>query len=223
LFVMPKGAVLAGVRIRVDHRRVSLPRYGHLAIHPYPAELIEDVAMRDGMVVHVRPIRPEDAEMEREFVSNLSEQSRYLRFFYRMHELTPAMLARFTQVDYDREMALVGIVDNSADPARKRIVGVARFIQNPDRESAEYAIVIADDWHGRGLGGVLMRRLADVARRKGLARFEGAVLRENTNMVKFVSALGFTVREDPADGEQLLTVLDLRAKPQATTPEPLPA
>jgi acetyltransferase len=179
--------------------------------------------MRDGTVVHVRPIRPEDAEMEREFVSDLSEQSRYLRFFYRMHELTPAMLARFTQVDYDREMALVGIVDNTADPARKRIVGVARFIQNPDLESAEYAIVVADDWHGRGLGGLLMRRLADVARRKGLARFDGAVLRENANMIKFVSALGFTVREDPADGEQLLTTLDLRAAPQAAAVEPAPA
>lgn len=211
LFATPKGAVLAGVRVVVDHRRAKLPGYGHMAIHPYPAELIEDVLLTDGTRLHLRPIRPEDAEMERRFVQGLSEQSRYFRFFYRMHELSPAMLARFTQVDYDREMALVAVADDPAEPGGTRIAGVARFIQNPDRESAEYAIVVADDWHGRGLGGLLMRRLADVGRRKGLERFEGAVLRENQSMVKFVSALGFEVREDPFDNEQYLTVLDLRA------------
>lgn len=223
LFATAKGAVLSGVRVVVDHRRAKLPRYAHMAIHPYPAELIEDVRLRDGTVVHVRPIRPEDAEMERRFVQGLSEQTRYFRFFYRMHELTPAMLARFTQVDYDREMALVGVVDEPDTPEGKRIVGVARFIQNPDRETAEYAIVVADDWHGRGLGALLMRRLADVARRKGLVRFEGAVLRENAAMVKFITALGFTVREDPADSDQYLTALDLQGAAPAAQPRPVPA
>jgi acetyltransferase len=215
LFATPKGAVLGGVRVVADHRRARRAGYAHMAIHPYPAELIEDVTLADGTPLHVRPIRPEDAEMERRFVQGLSEQSRYFRFFYRMHELSPAMLARFTQVDYDREMALVAVADDPDPEVGHRIVGVARFIQNPDLESAEYAVVVADDWHGRGLGGLLMRRLADVARRKGLSRLEGAVLRENTAMVKFVSALGFEVREDPFDGEQYLTVLDLHAAPKA--------
>jgi len=223
LFAAPKGAVLAGVRIVADHRRARLASYAHMAIHPYPAELVEDVTLRDGTLLHVRPIRPEDAEMERRFVTGLSEQTRYFRFFYRMHELTPAMLARFTQVDYDREMALVGIVDDPGEPGGRRIVGVARFIQNPDLESAEYAIVVADDWHGRGLGSTLMRRLADVARRKGLARLEGAVLRENTTMVKFVGALGFSVREDPFAGEQYHTVLDLNAPLPVPEPAGVPA
>jgi len=218
LFVAPKGALLAGARVVVDHRRAPLPRYAHMAIHPYPAELVEDAKARDGTLVHLRPIRPEDAEMERDFVNGLSDQSRYFRFFYRMHELTPAMLARFTQVDYDREIAMVAIVDDADSPHGRRIIGVARFVQNPDFESAEYAIVVGDDWQGKGVGALLMRRLIDVARRKGLARLEGAVLRENANMAKFVTALGFTVSEDPRDGEQVLTTLDLKALPRAAVP-----
>jgi acetyltransferase len=112
-------------------------------------------------------------------------------------------------VDYDREMAMVAIVDDAASPHARRIIGVARFVQNPDLTSAEYAIVVADEWQGKGVGGLLMRRLIDVARRKGLARLEGAVLRENSNMAKFVAALGFVLSEDPRDAEQLLTTLDL--------------
>jgi acetyltransferase len=215
LIVAPAGALVTGARVVVDHRRARMPRYGHMAIHPYPVELVEDATARDGSLVHLRPIRPEDAEMERDFVNALSERSRYLRFFYRMHELTPAMLARFTQVDYDREMAFVAIVDDDAAPHGRRIVGVARFVQSPDRESAEYAIVVADEWQGRGVGGLLMRRLIDVARRKGLAQLEGAVLRENVDMARFVQALGFTLSDDPHDSEQVLTTLDLKAHPRA--------
>jgi acetyltransferase len=218
LFVAPAGALLGGARVTVDHRRASMPRYGHMAIHPYPVELVEDTTARDGSLVHLRPIRPEDAEMERDFVNGLSERSRYLRFFYRMHELTPAMLARFTQVDYDREMAFVAVVDDAAAPHGRRIIGVARFVQNPDRESAEYAIVVADEWQGRGVGGLLMRRLIDVARRKGLAQLEGAVLRENVDMVKFVAALGFAVRDDPHDSEQVHTALDLKGTSRPARP-----
>ena len=104
-----EGTVIAGAHVAIDLRRrfVALG-YRHMAIHPYPIELVGDATLRDGTTLHVRPIRPEDAELERAFVNGLSEETRYFRFFYRLHELTPAMLARFTQVDYDREMALVG-------------------------------------------------------------------------------------------------------------------
>ena len=96
-------------------------RYGHLSIHPYPIEMVADVTLSDGTPLHVRPIRPEDAELERAFVHGLSEQTRYFRFFYQLHELTPAMLARFTQVDYDRELALVAVrrVGRRADDHRR--------------------------------------------------------------------------------------------------------
>jgi acetyltransferase len=144
--------------------------------------------------------------MERTFVNGLSEQTRYFRFFYQLHELTPAMLARFTQVDYDREMALVAVDAAGAAPA---IVGVARYIMSADRESAEFAVVVTDAWQGRGVARMLMERLIACAKTRGLQRLEGAVLRSNHNMLKFAEALGFATRDSPGDAEQASIVLDL--------------
>jgi len=155
----------------------------------------------------VRPIRPEDAELERAFVHGLSEQSRYFRFFYQLHELTPAMLARFTQIDYDREMALVAI-DESA--SARSIVGVARYIIIADREAAEFAVVTADAWQGRGVARLLMTRLVECARARGLKRLEGAVLRANSRMLKFMADFGSTTRDDPEDPEQMIVTIGLR-------------
>jgi acetyltransferase len=198
-------AQVRSARVVVEPKRKAAPGYRHMAIHPYPVELVGDVALREGTLVSVRPIRPEDAELEREFVHGLSERTRFLRFFYQLHELTPAMLARFTQVDYDRELALVALT--KSEPAR--FIGVARFIANPDHESAEFAVVVADDWQGRGVAGALMMRLIDAARRRGLVRLEGTVLRENQNMLRFAEALGFRMRDDPTDAEQVIVELAL--------------
>jgi acetyltransferase len=203
---VPGAAVIGGARIVVDpKRKFATGGYRHMAIHPYPIELSVDVSLRDGTRLHVRPIMPEDAELERAFVNGLSEQTRYFRFFYRLHELTPGMLARFTQVDYDREMALVAI-DGVESPS---IIGVARYILNPDQESAEYAVVIADTWHGRGVARALMERLIACAKTRGIQRLEGVVLRNNANMLRFVQGLGFVVHDDPDEPEQVNTVLDL--------------
>jgi acetyltransferase len=204
VLLYPQRAEVAGVRIAIDHRRRALAGYRHMAIHPYPAELVADVVARDGTPVHIRPIRPEDAELEKAFVDGLSEQTRYFRFFYRLTALTPAMLARFTQVDYDREMALVALVRDERGPGGESFVGVARFIGNADLESAEFAVVVGDAWQNRGIARILMERLIDVARRKGLKRLEGSVLRNNTNMIRFVTSLGFTVEDDPEDPEQVV-------------------
>jgi acetyltransferase len=204
------GAVIGGARVLIDpRRRFPATGYRHMAIHPYPIELVGDVTLRDGTVLHVRPIRPEDAELELAFVNGLSEQSRYYRFFYRLHELTPAMLARFTQVDYDREMALVAVDDGTPDRPMRSFAGVARYTANPDGESAEFAIVVGDAWQGRGVAGLLMLHLIDCARRRGLSRLEGAVLRANAKMRRFCEALGFVTHDDPNEPEQVMMVLDL--------------
>jgi acetyltransferase len=201
------GTVIAAARITIDpKRKFATGGYRHMAIHPYPIEMVADVSLRDGMVLHVRPIMPEDAERERAFVHALSEQTRYFRFFYRMHELTPAMLARFTQVDYDRELALVAIDGKDTNPT---FVGVARYIGNPDQESAEFAVVVADAWQNRGVARMLMERLIACAKKRGLRRLEGAVLRNNANMIRFTEGLGFVTHDDPEDPEQVNTVLDL--------------
>jgi acetyltransferase len=201
------GAAIVDARIVVDPVRRSAPEgYRHMAIHPYPIELVSDAKLRDGTVLHVRPIRPEDAELERGFVTRLSEESRYYRFFYRLHELSPAMVARFTQIDYDRELALVAVVDVAGTVA---FVGVARYVTNPGDEVAEFAVVVSDEWQGRGVARVLMERLLECAKRRGLKRIEGTVLRENHNMLKFTAALGFETRPDPEGSQQVIVVKDL--------------
>jgi len=197
---------VTSARFAVEPQRKLMRGYAHMAIHPYPVELIGDVALPDGTLVHVRPIRPEDAGLERAFVHALSEETRFYRFFYRINDLTPSMLERFTQVDYDRELALVALLDAAANPA---FVGVARYIANPDRTSAEFAVVVADAWQRRGVARVLMHGLIVCAKRRGFERLEGTVLRVNEPMLAFVRALGFTVADDPEDPGQVLVTLPL--------------
>jgi acetyltransferase len=196
-------------RIVVDPKRTPGPGYRHMAIHPYPLELESQITLGDSTVLHMRPIRPEDAEIERRFVGALSEQTRFFRFFYRLHELTPAMLGRFTQVDYDRELALLALAPEPSYPGGEQIVGIARYIANLDHESAEFAVVVADAWQGRGVATLLMKALIACARKKGLQRLVGTVLRANHNMVRFCQSLGFVFNDDPEDPEQVVAVLTL--------------
>jgi acetyltransferase len=202
-----KDVLIGNARVVIDpKRKLAGGGYRHMAIHPYPIELVEDVKLRDGAVLHVRPIRPEDAELERAFVHGLSEQTKYFRFFYRLHELTPAMLARFTQVDYDRELALVAVDQTTSAP---QFVAVARYIANPDLESAEFAVVTADAWQNRGVARILMQRLIVSAKTQGLQRLEGAVLKQNTNMIRFCERLGFVAHDDPQEADQVNMVFEI--------------
>jgi acetyltransferase len=205
------AVTIATARIAVDPKRAHVERYQHMAIHPYPAELATTEVLPDGTKLQVRPVRPEDAEHERRFVNALSEQTRYFRFFYHLHQLTPEMLARFTQVDYDRELALVVLAPDPAGPGGQKFIGVARYIVGADPAAAEFAIVTADDWQGRGVGAMLMQRLIDCAKRRGLARLEGIVLRANHGMLRFTDRLGFVTRDDEEDPEQVRVELGLGA------------
>ncbi|MEZ5965966.1 MAG: bifunctional acetate--CoA ligase family protein/GNAT family N-acetyltransferase [Planctomycetota bacterium] len=194
------GVVVVDARAIIrPYNPVAAP-YAHMAIHPYPIELVQTVDLPDGTSVTVRPIRPEDAVIEQEFVNALSQRSRYLRFMYFMRELTPAMLSRFTQIDYDREMALIAVDERDGG---ERQVGVARYAATDGRQACEFAIVVADDWQGRGLARRLLAMLIEVARRRGFARMDGSVLLENERMLTFVQNLGFVVEPDPDDPDLL--------------------
>jgi acetyltransferase len=184
------GAIAVDARAVLRRGPPRRDRYGHMAIHPYPSALVTDWLPPEGPRVTIRPIRPEDAEMEQAFVKCLSSESRYFRFMDTLRELTPLMLVRFTQIDYDREMAFVATVQ---DGGRETEVAVARYVANPDGESCEYAIVVADGWQGRGLGRRLMEQLIGVARARGLRRMVGHVLAENRGMLALAQKLGFTV------------------------------
>jgi acetyltransferase len=153
----------------------------------------------------VRPIHPDDADMLQTFVRSLSTQSRYFRFVSSMPELPASMLARFTLIDYDREMALVAVTrDRKVDAEGvvtevPRLVGVSRYITNPDRTSCEFSLVVSDDMGGKGLGSRLMLSIMDVAREKGLTEIDGLVLANNPNMLKLMRGLGFAVKAFPED------------------------
>jgi len=196
------GAIAVDARAVLRRGPPRRDRYGHMAIHPYPTQLVTDWRPREGPRVTIRPIRPEDAEMEQAFVKGLSSESRYFRFMDTLRELTPLMLVRFTQIDYDREMAFVATVP---EDGREAEVAVARYVANPDGESCEYAIVVADGWQGRGLGRRLMEQLIAVARARGLRRMVGHVLAENRGMLALAQKLGFTVG-DSAEGAMVKRV-----------------
>lgn len=198
LIVDADGAIAADARVSIAPADVRDPnqRYAHMAIHPYPAHLTARWVMDNGTEVIVRPIRPEDAQMERAFVESLSEESRYLRFISAMRELPERMLVRLTQIDYDREMALVAI---ARDGDRETQIGVARYAINPDGESCEFAVAVADAWQGRGVGSRLMHALIDAAREKGLKTMQGYVLQHNSRMLRLMASLGFDVRTSPDD------------------------
>ncbi|WP_295540480.1 bifunctional acetate--CoA ligase family protein/GNAT family N-acetyltransferase [uncultured Thiohalocapsa sp.] len=188
--------IAVDARIHVAYRPPQQSLYGHMAIHPYPQHLIERVPLPDGSDLTIRPIRPEDAEMEQNFVRGLSEQTKYFRFMQAIKELSPEMLVRFTQIDYDREMALIGVMDNSG---REDQVGVARYMTHPDGDSCEFAIVVADHVRSRGIGARLMSSLMQNARARGLRIMEGEVLAANTRMLALMKSLGFRVATDPND------------------------
>ncbi|MDD5242116.1 MAG: bifunctional acetate--CoA ligase family protein/GNAT family N-acetyltransferase [Sulfuricella sp.] len=198
LIVDENGALAADARVMVDFAPISGDRYSHMAIYPYPSHLVADWQLPDGTDITIRPIRPEDAEMVQEFVRGLSEEAKYFRFMNTMHELSQSMLVRFTQIDYDREMALMAITEIDG---KETEIGVARYAINPDGESCEFAMVVADQWQHKAIGHKLMAGLIDAARDKGLKIMEGEVLASNHNMLKLVATLGFsatTSEDDPA-------------------------
>jgi acetyltransferase len=190
------GALAADARIIVGVRPPSSDRYAHMAIYPYPTHLVSNWQLANGTNVVIRPIRPEDVWLVQDFVKNLSEESRYFRFMKSVEQLSETLLVRFTQIDYSREMALIAVVIVNDKEVE---LGVTRYSINPDGESCEFALVVADNMRGAGLGQKLLTSLMDIARSKGLKKIEGEVLKNNSNMLKLMKRLGFTITVNPED------------------------
>ncbi|MFY9328954.1 MAG: bifunctional acetate--CoA ligase family protein/GNAT family N-acetyltransferase [Georgfuchsia sp.] len=203
IIVDESGAVAVDARIVID----ALPQpgvshannYDHLAILPYPAHYEKAWLMRDGGEYTVRPVHPDDAQLLQDFVHKLSDESRYMRFVSSLKELPPPMLASLTLIDYDLEMALVAVLREHSTSAQgelveiRRIIGVSRYIINPDQTSCEFSLVVADDFSSMGLGLRLMESIMEVARDKGLREIIGLVLARNSRMLKLMKALGFVI------------------------------
>ena len=200
------GVLVLDARVVLRRQAAGGKPYSHLAIHPYPVELTKRERLA-GADVEVRPIRPEDSGIEHAFVSGLSARSARLRFSSAIRTLTPAMLARFTQIDYDREMAFIAVIQ---DGGGEREIGVCRYVALPDHATCEYAIVVADDWQGKGLGELLMRRIIGIARARGLATMMGWVDTSNGPMLELCERLGFVREREPGDPLTYRMVLALR-------------
>ena len=155
------------------------------------------VQLNDGTNVLIRPIRPEDAESEARFVRELSDEAKYFRFMNTFQELSQEMLIRLTQIDYHNEMALIAM--RMEDGVEGEQIGVARYATNVDKKSCEFALTVADNWQGRGVGQLLMKDLMSVARDRDLESIEGQVLANNKRMLKLMGTLGFAVSGDPSD------------------------
>lgn len=158
---------------------------------PYPVELVQKWALRDGTRVVIRPIRAEDRQIEKDFVHDLSDESRYFRFFSALRDLSEAALTRFTQVDYDKEMALIAVI---CENGRETEIGVARYSIDPDGKRCEFAIAVADAWQRKGVGSKLMQSLMHAARSRGLEIMEGWLLTGNARMLALMDGLGFAIQ-----------------------------
>jgi acetyltransferase len=190
------GVMALDARIVVEHRPPSLDRYAHMAIHPYPTHLVSLWQLANGTNIKIRPIRPEDASIEQSFVHELSPKSKYFRFMQSLNELTQQMLVRFTQLDYSRELALIAVLEEHEVETE---LGVARYVMNPDGESCEFALVVADKWQNKGIGSHLMSSLIAAARERGIETMEGEILTNNDGMLKLTAKLGFSIHVSPDD------------------------
>jgi acetyltransferase len=212
LLADPDGVLALDARIVLDRSRPPLDsRYSHLAIHPYPAELERTVTLRKSRdQVLLRPIRPDDAAMELAFFESLSQTARRWRFLHPIQTLSPEMVARFTQVDYERDMALVALPLAPDGTPQERIVGVARYVREVNESRCEFALVVGDDWQGRGLAGALLGRLIEHARAVGLDTMAGYVDGQNLRMLNFVRRMGFELGDSLEDPSMKVATLRLQ-------------
>lgn len=198
LFADETGILALDARIRVVPASEQAKR--RLAIRAYPKRLEHRVTLRDGQEFLIRPIRPEDETAIHDQVSHTSVEDLRLRFFAPLRRLSHQMAARLTQIDYDREMALVAIPTGQIDGDGKGpIFGVVRITADPNNERAEYAVLVRSDMKGKGLGSLLMREILAYARDRGISEVFGEVLRENVSMLSLCRELGFHAHDNPDD------------------------
>jgi acetyltransferase len=197
-----KGVIALDARVRVADAAGD-PRVP-MAIRPYPSQWQIDTELEPVGAMRIRPIRPEDEGLYQDFFAAVTPEDRRLRFFGVGPKLSHGSLARFTQIDYAREMAFVAVEQKSG-----ALLGVVRLIADPDYTHGEYAIIVRSDLKGRGLGWRLMQHLIDYAKAEGLKELHGSVLAENTTMLRMCRELGFAVDREPGDESLRRVVLKL--------------
>jgi acetyltransferase len=208
LLASPDRLVALDARVILHGPKVRAGQLPPLAIRPYPAQYVRPWRLRDGPVVTLRPIRPEDEPLLVAFHRTLSERSVYYRYFAPLpleQRIAHERLARICFVDYDREIALVAEHADSTTGARE-ILGVGRLTKLHGTNSAEFALLVGDDWQGRGLGRQLLKMLVRIGRDEKLDRITATMLPDNHAMVKLCRKLGFQVQSAAGTGECLAQI-----------------
>ncbi|MGB8718217.1 MAG: bifunctional acetate--CoA ligase family protein/GNAT family N-acetyltransferase [Desulfobacterales bacterium] len=189
------GVMALDARIRV--RPSGRPAAERLAIRPYPKELEETVTLPNGQKLLLRPIRPEDEPAVHDLFQRLSPEEIRFRFLHTMKILSHDLAARLSQIDYDRQMALV--LAEGGGQGSPTLCGGVRISADPDNTAAEFAILLRSDMTGKGLGPMLMRKIIDYARSRGIGEIYGEVLAENHTMRRLCEAFGFSIKAVPDD------------------------
>ena len=180
---------------------------------PYPKEWERHDVMRDGTRVFVRPLKPADAALYPDFLSEVTSEDLRLRFFAPIKELSPKLIGQLTQLDYERAIAFIAL-----EEATGRMLGVVRLHYDPDGKAGEYAVLVRSHLKSHGLGWLLMRRMIEYARAEGLERVHGQVLTENTTMLAMCVELGFMIADDPLEPGTKVVTLDLTKPRTAGAP-----
>ncbi len=191
------GVIALDARIRVASLPAGVVRGQRMAIRPYPQQL-ERVEQLPGLgSALLRPVRPEDEQAFVRLFDRLSAEDVRLRFFAPLREMPRRQLARLTQIDYDREMAFVL---EASGPEQGEILGVVRIAADPDNQRAEFAVTVRSDLKGRGIGTLMLSRMLDYARDRGIAEVFGDILGENTMMIALCRDLDFALAALPEGG-----------------------
>lgn len=175
----------------------------HMPVSIYPHQYEKKVMTRTGLKVFMRPVKPEDVPLLLDLFNALSPRTRYYRFFSPLKVLPHDMLIRFTQIDYKKDMALVAL---DRTDSKEKILAVARFMSKPNQPDAEFAVVVRDDWQGKGIGRALLENLINIARDKKIESMSGYVLAENTHMLSLGRQLGFSLSKIPGEDQYVLKI-----------------
>ncbi len=192
------GGVVVDAKIILDKEFIEKTKnkkinpYSHLVILPYPKQYIKKFKTKKGKEVLLRPIKPEDEPMEAEMFTHFSEQTQRFRFFGKIKDITHEMLIKYTQIDYDREIAIIA-------ESGEKMLGVVRLISNPYDESAEFAIVVADPYQKQGLGGEMTDYMIKIAKDRGIKKIFAYYLQDNEIIEHIFEKRGFKIiREQKA-------------------------
>ena len=208
LIATDREVIALDARIVIDLEKTlgGCQPYEHLIIRPYPRKYVTKSVMRDGREILLRPVKPEDEPLVIELFKSFSAETMRLRFFRILKEIDHYTVARYCNIDYDRE---IGVVAEINENGVKHLVGLATLIVQPDGESGEISVVVGDPWQNKGVGTILIDHLIEIGRDMGLKKLFGEFLAENTKIAHICRKKGFEIKS--LDEETCIATLNLRA------------